>query len=117
MRLPIIKTIQISLRVLGFLTIVLLVYATYEIAYENYFYDCLVAEGILAWVSPPYRQSNLVSVLVIVLFMLLTLGLLKLNKTSIGWKQLNMEIYICLLIGLLHILLDRYQLWIHYPFS
>jgi hypothetical protein len=112
-----ISIIKVSLRVLALLILVLLVYSTYEIAIENSFQEQLLSEGILGWPSMPYKLTNLVSVLIIVLFVLLTFGLVKLNKTSIGWKQLNMEIYICLLIGLLHNFLSTYQWSILYPFS
>lgn len=108
--------IKISLRVLALFILTLLVYSTYDIAIENNHRDYWVEEGILIFSSPPpYELAMLVSAFLTALFALLAYGLIKLNKTSIGWRQLNIETYMCLFIGLLHNLLWGYQWSIFYP--
>ena len=56
-----------------------------------------------------YDLFHVVLGFILVLFTLLGYALIKLNKNSEGWKRMNTEIYLTIIIFILHFLLANIQ--------
>lgn len=102
-----ISTVKISWRVLAICTVVLIAYSAYDIS--------LIDKG---FVNDPdslfcgvnfYDLYYVVLGFIVVLFILLGYALIKLNKTSDGWRLMNTEIYLAIIIFMLHFLLANFQ--------
>ena len=103
-----VSTLKISWRVLALCTMVLIIYSAIDIARIDHQYYIEDTDFIVCGVNY-YDLFHVVLGFILVLFTLLGYALIKLNKNSEGWKRMNTEIYLTIIIFILHFLLANIQ--------
>lgn len=104
-----ISTVKISWRVLALCTVVLIIHSAYDIARIDHQEFIENANWVVCGTNY-YNLGDLVSSFIFILFLLLGYALMKLNKSSDGWRLMNVEIYLTIIIFILHNLLAIFQL-------
>lgn len=102
-----ISTVKTTWRVLALCIVILIGHSAYDISCidKSFLYD---SELFICGVNF-YSLRDINSCFILSLLALLAYGLIKLNKTGDGWKQMKAEIYLSILIGIMHLMLGSFQ--------